>query len=93
MKLSYTILGKTVRIDKIEDQQQVVIIPDILDGYPVTELGNYVLAGSSVEESGFRQIWKKSAHMDSITVNDFAVFTAAAEPRIWEPACLQGPEV
>ena len=50
MKLSYTILGKTVRIDKIEDQQQVVIIPDILDGYPVTELGNYVLAGSSVEE-------------------------------------------
>ena len=50
MKLSYTIIGKTVRIDKIEDQQQVVIIPDILDGYPVTELGDYVLAGSSVEE-------------------------------------------
>lgn len=50
MKLSYTIIGNTARIDQIEEPQQVVIIPDNVDGYPVTELGDYVLAGSGAEE-------------------------------------------
>ena len=50
MKFSYTIAGGAVRIDRVEEPQQIVIIPDNLDGYPVTELGDYALAGSSLEE-------------------------------------------
>lgn len=45
----YTKVGQTVRIDRVEEPEALVEIPEIIDGVPVTELGPYVLAGSRVE--------------------------------------------
>lgn len=50
MEFSYTVIGDRVRIDKVEYPQKNVVIPEQIEGYPVTELGAYVLAGSDVEE-------------------------------------------
>ncbi len=44
----YTIEKETVRIDKVREPEAVVVIPEKIEGYPVTELGAYVLAGSKV---------------------------------------------
>lgn len=50
MEVSYTIIGQEVRIDKVEDPEPVVVIPETCEGYPVVEMGAYVLSGSLVEE-------------------------------------------
>lgn len=50
MELKYTIVGQEARIDKIEEAASVVSVPEELEGFPVTELGPYVLSGSDVEE-------------------------------------------
>lgn len=60
MEFSYRIVDGQARIDKVEDPQPVVVIPERIEGYPVTELGAYVLAGSQAEEiwlpAGLRKI-------------------------------------
>ncbi|MGN0159487.1 MAG: leucine-rich repeat protein [Brotaphodocola sp.] len=53
MDWKYTKTGQGVRIDKIEEPESVVVIPEELEGLPVTELGAYVMAHSSVEEIHF----------------------------------------
>ena len=50
MEISYRIVNDTVCIDKIENPGTVVVVPEEVEGRPVTELGAYVLSGSSVEE-------------------------------------------
>lgn len=50
MDISYRIVNDTVCIDKIENPGTVVVVPEEVEGRPVTELGAYVLSGSSVEE-------------------------------------------
>lgn len=50
MEWKYTMIGQEVRIDKVEEPEPLVVIPEELEGLPVTELGAYVLAHSSVEE-------------------------------------------
>lgn len=50
MEWKYTIVGQEVRIDKVEEPEALVVIPEELEGLPVTELGAYVLAHSCVEE-------------------------------------------
>ena len=50
MEISYRIVKETVCIDKIENPGTVVVVPEEVEGRPVTELGAYVLSGSSVEE-------------------------------------------
>lgn len=60
MDFSYTVVGGNVRIDKVEEPQREVVVPETVGGYLVTELGEYVLAGSGVEEvwlpGGLRKI-------------------------------------
>lgn len=50
MEFQYTPIEKGARLDKIVDPEPIVIIPEEIDGFPVTELGAYVLAESVVEE-------------------------------------------
>lgn len=50
MELEYTRTEKGVRIDKVRDPGSVVVIPEEIEGMPVTELGAYVLAESQVGE-------------------------------------------
>lgn len=50
MKFIYTRIKDEIRIDKIEDPEAVIYVPEQFEGCPVTELGSYVLAHSAVEE-------------------------------------------
>ena len=50
MELEYRIKEGTACIDRITDAGASVVVPDRLEGCPVTELGAYVLAGSPVED-------------------------------------------
>ncbi len=50
MELIYTRQNGHIKIDQIKEPEPVVEVPDTIDGYPVTELGAYVLAESNVEE-------------------------------------------
>lgn len=50
MELSYKIQDGRAVIGKIENPDRVVMVPETLEGCPVTELGAYALAGSGVEE-------------------------------------------
>lgn len=50
MEWEYTLTEKGVRIDRVTDPEPIVIVPDMIKGMPVTELGAYVLAESEVEE-------------------------------------------
>lgn len=60
MDFSYTVVGDNVRIDKVRGARKEVVIPERAEGHLVTELGEYVLAGSEVEEiwlpAGLRKI-------------------------------------
>lgn len=60
MELSYTRESQGIRIEKIEEPEALVVIPEAIDGMAVTELAPYVLAGSGVEElylpSGLRKV-------------------------------------
>ena len=50
MKFIYTRIKDEIRIDKIEDPEAVIYVPEQFEDCPVTELGAYVLAHSAVEE-------------------------------------------
>lgn len=50
MELEYRIKEGTACIDRITDAGAAAVVPDRLEGCPVTELGAYVLAGSPVED-------------------------------------------
>jgi hypothetical protein len=50
MELKYTIKGDHVCVDKITEPEREVMIPERMEGLPVTELGAYVLSGTDVEE-------------------------------------------
>ena len=50
MKFIYTRIKDEIRIDKIEDPEAVIYVPEEFEDCPVTELGSYVLAHSAVEE-------------------------------------------
>lgn len=50
MEFSYRIEKEKAIIEKVLEPGAVVVIPEELDGYPVKELGAYVLSGSDVEE-------------------------------------------
>lgn len=50
MKFIYTRIKDEIRIDKIENPEAVIYVPEQFEGCPVTELGSYVLAHSAVEE-------------------------------------------
>ena len=50
MKFIYTRSNDEIRIDQIEDPDAVIYVPERFEDCPVTELGSYVLAHSSVEE-------------------------------------------
>ncbi len=50
MKFIYTRSNDEIRIDQIEDPEAVIYVPERFEDCPVTELGSYVLAHSSVEE-------------------------------------------
>lgn len=50
MELKYTLIHGGIRVERVLDPAAVVMIPEEIDGQPVTELGDYVLAGSVVEE-------------------------------------------
>lgn len=50
MNIVYTITGDKAIVDRVEDPDPVVVIPEELEGCPVMELGAYALAGSLVEE-------------------------------------------
>ena len=50
MKFIYTRIKDEIRIDKIEDPEAVIYVPEQFEECPVTELGSYVLAHSTVEE-------------------------------------------
>lgn len=50
MELSYTFAGDGVCIDKIEQPEAAVYLPEQIEGKPVTELGAYALAGTDVAE-------------------------------------------
>lgn len=50
MNFIYTRIKDEIRIDKIEDPEAVVYVPEEFEDCPVTELGSYVLAHSAVEE-------------------------------------------
>lgn len=60
MEFSYTVTGQSVRIDKVEEPESIVVIPEEMEGFPVTELGAYALSRSAVEEihlpSGLKKI-------------------------------------
>ena len=48
MKFIYTRINDEIRIDQIEDPEAVIYVPERFEDCPVTELGSYVLAHSSV---------------------------------------------
>lgn len=50
MEFSYRIEKEKAIIEKVLEPEAVAVIPEELEGYPVTELGAYVLSGSDVEE-------------------------------------------
>ena len=50
MKFIYTRIKDEIRIDKIENPEAVIYVPEQFEDCPVTELGPYVLAHSAVEE-------------------------------------------
>lgn len=50
MELQYTLTEDGARVEKVMEPAPVVIIPEEIEGHPVTELGAYALAGSMVEE-------------------------------------------
>ncbi len=50
MKFIYTRINDEIRIDRIEDPEAIIYVPEQFEGCPVTELGSYVLAHSEVEE-------------------------------------------
>lgn len=50
MEFVYTKQQNKIKIDRIENPEPVVEIPEMIDGCPVVELGAYVLAESDVEE-------------------------------------------
>ena len=50
MNFIYTRIKDEIRIDKIEDPEAVIYVPEEFEDCPVTELGSYVLAHSAVEE-------------------------------------------
>ena len=50
MKFIYTRIKDEIRIDKIENPEAVIYVPEQFEDCPVTELGSYVLAHSAVEE-------------------------------------------
>lgn len=50
MEFEYTLTEQGARIDKVSDPGASLLIPEEIEGLPVTELGAYVLAGSVVEE-------------------------------------------
>lgn len=50
MNFVYTVTGQKVIVERVENPDPVVVIPEELDDVPVTELGAYALAGSAVEE-------------------------------------------
>ncbi len=50
MKFIYTRIKDEIRIDKIEDPEAVIYVPEQFEECPVTELSSYVLAHSAVEE-------------------------------------------
>lgn len=50
MEFSYEIINGQAKINKVEEPDEIVVIPEELEGCPVTELGAYVLAESDVEE-------------------------------------------
>ncbi len=50
MNFIYTRIKDEIRIDKIEDPEAVIYVPEQFEDCPVTELGSYVLAHSVVEE-------------------------------------------
>ena len=50
MKFIYTRIKDEIRIDKIEDPEAVIYVPEQFEDCPVMELGSYVLAHSAVEE-------------------------------------------
>lgn len=49
MEFEYTIKGNRVCVDKIREPDHEVLIPEMMEGFPVTELGAYILAGTDVE--------------------------------------------
>lgn len=50
MNFIYTRIKDEIRIDKIENPEAVIYVPEQFEDCPVTELGSYVLAHSAVEE-------------------------------------------
>ncbi|MCD8370803.1 MAG: leucine-rich repeat domain-containing protein [Clostridiales bacterium] len=50
MEIQYTLTGSGVCIDRIADPDALVIVPEEIEGHPVTSLGAYVLSGTDVEE-------------------------------------------
>lgn len=50
MDFSYEIINGQVRINKVGEPDEIVVVPETVGGYPVTELGAYVMAESDVEE-------------------------------------------
>ncbi|MCI8661098.1 MAG: leucine-rich repeat protein [Lachnospiraceae bacterium] len=50
MEFSHTVVKDTIRIDKIIDPREMVVIPEAIEEFPVTELGPYVLAESEAIE-------------------------------------------
>lgn len=53
MKFIYTRIKDEIRIDKIEDPEAVIYVPEQFEDCPVTELGSYVLAHSTVRRFTF----------------------------------------
>lgn len=50
MEFIYTIKGQEALIEKVQEPERTVVIPEEIEGVPVTELGAYALSGSEVEE-------------------------------------------
>lgn len=50
MEINYTRQKNKIRIDRIKEPEAVVEVPETIDGFPVVELGAYVLAESDVQE-------------------------------------------
>ncbi len=59
MNWKYTVIGKEIRIDQVEEPEALVVIPESIEGLPVAELGAYVLAHSSVEEIHLPSLLRK----------------------------------
>ena len=68
MKFIYTRSNDEIRIDQIEDPEAVIYVPERFEDCPVTELGSYVLAHSSVEE--IHRMSERSVRTDFMSVNN-----------------------